>query len=98
MAEREKQESEAYRVDIPSPPPRRSTSNGGPGAPLASATTSPVLAIVSYCASSILMTVTNKFVFAGSHFNLNFFMLCVQVRVAVRAPTERARRLTAPRA
>lgn len=40
----------------------------------------PILPILSYCGSSILMTVTNKYVLSGLDFNLNFFLLCVQVR------------------
>ena len=42
-------------------------------------TNNPVFPILSYCGSSILMTVTNKFVLSGTGFNLNFFLLCVQV-------------------
>ncbi|OCK77259.1 UDP-galactose transporter [Lepidopterella palustris CBS 459.81] len=45
----------------------------------------PVLPVLSYCASSILMTVTNKFVLSGVDFNLNFFLLCVQSVVCVIA-------------
>jgi GDP-mannose transporter len=45
----------------------------------ASLTNSPMVAILSYCGSSILMTVTNKYVLGGRDFNLNFFLLCVQV-------------------
>lgn len=45
-----------------------------------SLTNSPMVAILSYCGSSILMTVTNKYVLGGRDFNLNFFLLCVQVR------------------
>ncbi|KAF2151194.1 UDP-galactose transporter [Myriangium duriaei CBS 260.36] len=45
---------------------------------------SPVLPILAYCGSSILMTVTNKYVLSGS-FNLNFFLLCVQSVVGVAA-------------
>jgi GDP-mannose transporter len=45
----------------------------------ASVTNSPMVAILSYCGSSILMTVTNKYVLGGRDFNLNFFLLCVQV-------------------
>jgi hypothetical protein len=45
----------------------------------ASLTENPVAAILSYCGSSILMTVTNKYVLSGVDFNLNFFLLCVQV-------------------
>ena len=43
-------------------------------------TNNPVISILSYCGSSILMTVTNKYVVSGTGFNLNFFLLCVQVR------------------
>lgn len=48
--------------------------------PTAAATSNPVVSILSYCGSSILMTVTNKYVLSGTGFNLNFFLLCVQVR------------------
>lgn len=41
------------------------------------------IAILSYCGSSILMTVTNKYVLSGHSFNLNFFMLCVQSSVCI---------------
>lgn len=44
-----------------------------------SITNNPAIAILAYCGSSILMTVTNKYVLAGRDFNLNFFLLCVQV-------------------
>ena len=50
----------------------------GGAAPMASVASNPVFPVLSYCASSILMTVTNKYVLSGS-FNLNFFLLCVQV-------------------
>lgn len=36
------------------------------------------VSILCYCASSILMTTTNKYVVSGSAFNLNFFLLAVQ--------------------
>jgi hypothetical protein len=39
---------------------------------------SPPMSILAYCGSSILMTVTNKYVL-NSSFNLNFFLLAVQV-------------------
>ena len=39
-----------------------------------------VLSILSYCASSILMTTTNKYVLSGLDYNLNFLLLAVQVR------------------
>lgn len=45
----------------------------------------PVLAIASYCGSSILMTVTNKYVLSGVDFNLSFFLLAIQVRQLVQA-------------
>ncbi|KAI9762333.1 MAG: GDP-mannose transporter [Chaenotheca gracillima] len=61
----------------PSPPSR------APAA--AAAANSALLPILSYCASSILMTVTNKYVLSGTDFNLNFFLLCVQSVVCVLA-------------
>jgi GDP-mannose transporter len=76
--------SDDYRVDMPSgkdfraasPLPRSSSSSraGGP-----SITENPVAAVLAYCGSSIMMTVTNKYVLSGVDFNLNFFLLCVQV-------------------
>lgn len=39
----------------------------------------PMVAVISYCGSSILMTVTNKYVLSGTGFNLSFFLLAVQV-------------------
>ena len=45
-----------------------------------SITESPVISILAYCGSSILMTTTNKYVLSGVDFNLNFFLLAVQVR------------------
>jgi GDP-mannose transporter len=42
----------------------------------------PMLPILSYCASSISMTVANKFVLLGS-FNMNFLFLCLQVGYAL---------------
>ncbi|EEH49793.1 GDP-mannose transporter [Paracoccidioides brasiliensis Pb18] len=46
---------------------------------------SSTLPILCYCLSSILMTVTNKYVLSGISFNLNFFLLCVQSIVCVAA-------------
>lgn len=40
---------------------------------------SPLISILTYCGSSILMTVANKYVVSGHNFNLNFFLLAVQV-------------------
>lgn len=42
----------------------------------------PGLSILSYCASSISMTVVNKYVVSGSQWNLYFFYLAVQVCLA----------------
>jgi len=47
-----------------------------PSAP--SISNNPPMSILAYCGSSILMTVTNKYVL-NSSFNLNFFLLAVQV-------------------
>ena len=64
-----------YHSPPRSPGPKTPT---GAAAPIAAVANNPVFPVLSYCASSILMTVTNKFVLSGS-FNLNFFLLCVQV-------------------
>ena len=50
----------------------------GAAVPMTAVANNPIFPVLSYCVSSILMTVTNKFVLSGS-FNLNFFLLCVQV-------------------
>ena len=50
-----------------------------PAPPLASVANNPIFPILSYCGSSILMTVCNKYVLSGLDFNLNFFLLVVQV-------------------
>lgn len=55
------------------PKPQAMSSPTGP-----SITNSPPISILAYCGSSILMTVTNKYVLS-SNFNLNFFLLAVQV-------------------
>jgi GDP-mannose transporter len=55
------------------PVPQAMASPTGP-----SITNSPPISILAYCGSSILMTVTNKYVLS-SNFNLNFFLLAVQV-------------------
>ena len=53
------------------------------GAPLPISVTkldnSPPLSVLSYCLSSISMTVVNKYVVSGNFWNLNFFYLTVQV-------------------
>jgi GDP-mannose transporter len=40
----------------------------------------PILPVISYCGSSILMTVANKYILSFPEYNLNFFLLAVQVR------------------
>ena len=75
--------SDDYKIDMPrtsrAPSPiMRSTPHKS-----SSITENPVAAILGYCGSSILMTVTNKYVLSGVDFNLNFFLLCVQVRSAL---------------
>ncbi|TFL03250.1 UDP-galactose transporter [Pterulicium gracile] len=42
-----------------------------------------VASILCYCVASIMMTVVNKFVVSGRHFNMNFLMLCLQSVVGV---------------
>ncbi|KAI4179337.1 MAG: hypothetical protein L6R41_007899 [Letrouitia leprolyta] len=56
-----------------------------PPMPIPSTSNNPILPVLSYCGSSILMTVTNKYVLSGLGFNLNFLLLCVQSIVCVVA-------------
>lgn len=70
----------------PSPPMRSSPSAGA-------LSSNPVLPVLAYCGSSIMMTVMNKYVLSGS-FNLNFFLLCVQVCVCLSKSGACARVLT----
>ncbi|KAJ9115929.1 GDP-mannose transporter 2 [Naganishia vaughanmartiniae] len=42
-----------------------------------------VLAIMSYCGASIMMTVVNKFVVSGHHFSMTFLLLTIQSVVCV---------------
>ena len=42
-----------------------------------------VLALVSYCLSSILMTVFNKYVLSSHGFRMNFFLLLVQCFISI---------------
>ncbi|KAL8674370.1 MAG: hypothetical protein Q9168_001230 [Polycauliona sp. 1 TL-2023] len=65
-------------------PPMNTPRSAG-SAPIIAATNNPVFPILSYCGSSILMTVTNKYVLSGFGFNLNFFLLAVQSIVCVVA-------------
>lgn len=61
--------------EAPAPPPQPR------GAPPTALSSNPILPVLAYCGSSILMTVMNKYVLSGTNFNLNFFLLCVQVCV-----------------
>ncbi|KAF2404697.1 Golgi GDP-mannose transporter [Trichodelitschia bisporula] len=70
--EREKFEASPSRSASMAPPHTSLANNG-------------LLAIIFYCFSSILMTVTNKYVLSGLDYNLNFFLLCVQSVVCVIA-------------
>jgi GDP-mannose transporter len=56
-----------------------SSRNPPPAPQLPPVVNSPLVAVLSYCASSIMMTVTNKYVLSGMDYNLNLFLLCVQV-------------------
>jgi hypothetical protein len=69
---------------VPSPSMRSSAPR-----PLAAVTENPMLAVLGYCGSSILMTVTNKYVLSGVDYNLNFLLLCVQVGFPVLSATSR---------
>jgi GDP-mannose transporter len=42
----------------------------------------PIPPVLSYCASSILMTVANKYIVSLPNYNLNFLLLAVQVCIA----------------
>lgn len=60
----------------PRPPPP--TMQQSPVA-IAKVADNPLISILTYCGSSILMTVANKYVVSGTNFNLNFFLLFIQV-------------------
>ncbi|KAF2738530.1 UDP-galactose transporter [Polyplosphaeria fusca] len=87
MADEKK--SDDYKIDMsgekgafnraPSPIMRSPSHKGN------AITENPMLSILSYCVSSILMTTTNKYVLSGVDFNLNFFLLAVQSVVCVIA-------------
>ena len=72
--------AEKPRPSSPRPPLQSSSS-------VASVTNQPIVPILAYCGSSILMTVTNKYVLSGRNFNLNFFLLAVQVSKPSLTPT-----------
>ena len=58
-----------------SPPQKRQSSF----APASNWQNNPILPVISYCASSIFMTVANKYILSIPGYNLNFFLLAVQV-------------------
>lgn len=68
-------------------------------APLVSRKESPIPPVLSYCASSIMMTVANKYILSFPEFNLNFFLLAVQVNThqsdVARTNTDESRPLSA---
>ncbi|KAK3715379.1 GDP-mannose transporter into the lumen of the Golgi [Vermiconidia calcicola] len=66
------------------PPP---STMQGPPIPIPSVANNPLVSILTYCGSSILMTVANKYVVSGRNFNLNFFLLFVQALVCLIAIT-----------
>ncbi|MCJ1483887.1 GDP-mannose transporter into the lumen of the Golgi [Schaereria dolodes] len=74
----EMEERNGNNFESPKPLPR-------PAAPVAAVANNPIFPILSYCGSSILMTVMNKYVLSGLDFNLNFFLLCVQSVVCIVA-------------
>lgn len=41
---------------------------------------SPLISVLAYCASSISMTIVNKYVVSGKEWNVNFFYLTIQVQ------------------
>lgn len=58
-------------------------------APTSNMSGNPLFPVLSYCGSSILMTVTNKYVLSGTDFNLNFFLICVQVRLHTASASQK---------
>ncbi|KAB8078014.1 GDP-mannose transporter [Aspergillus leporis] len=71
------QGSKNFEAAAPPPQPRNVQSN--------SLSNNPILPVLAYCGSSILMTVMNKYVLSGLDFNLNFFLLCIQSVVCIIA-------------
>ncbi|KAI6796080.1 GDP-mannose transporter [Hortaea werneckii] len=95
-AEKEKREQQgdlAIELDdrkqtfdaVPSRSHTPAMNGAGNGGGAGSVTNNPAISILCYCGSSILMTVTNKYVLSGTGFNLNFFLLCVQSVVCIVA-------------
>ena len=70
----EKQGRFSPPANRPSPAPRYTPSSSN-------WQNNPILPVLSYCGSSILMTVANKYILSFPEYNLNFFLLAVQVRL-----------------
>ncbi|RVX71008.1 GDP-mannose transporter [Exophiala mesophila] len=64
-------------------PPQHSSPRYSP--PSSNWQNNPILPVISYCASSILMTVANKYILSFPEYNLNFLLLAVQSIVCVVA-------------
>ena len=62
-----------------SPPSRPATTAPRIPAPTSNWQNNPIMPVLCYCGSSILMTVANKYVLSSPDYNLNFFLLAVQV-------------------
>ncbi|KAF2750261.1 UDP-galactose transporter [Sporormia fimetaria CBS 119925] len=85
MADNKKTDDYAINMSDLGEPSKRAPSPMRPPQRHNPVTENAMIAILSYCGSSILMTVTNKYVLSGVDFNLNFFLLCVQSVVCVVA-------------
>lgn len=59
--------------------PAPHTPSSRPSSSSSSLSNNAALPVLAYCGSSIMMTVMNKYVLSGLDFNLNFFLLLVQV-------------------
>mgnify|MGYP000057060537 CR=1 FL=1 len=75
---RQQQQQHQYNMDS-----KHSTSSSSSGSLATRISNSGPISIAAYCLSSILMTVTNKYVLSGFSFNLNFFLLAVQSIVCI---------------
>lgn len=81
MAEDKKSDNYTIEMDKLDQGNSRTFEAPPPPQPRAAPANNPILPVLAYCGSSILMTVMNKYVLSGTNFNLNFFLLCVQVCV-----------------
>ena len=69
----ERDRADSAHRGVPAPPTQR------PASVSSDWQNNPILPVISYCASSILMTVANKYILSFPDYNLNFFLLAVQV-------------------